>query len=462
MRALCLMLALLAPQPAAADPMADWADEVIYFVMIDRFADGDPENNDGADPANPLAFHGGDLAGITAQLDEIATLGATALWITPVVQQIAGPVDNPEGPFWGHHGYWASDFNALDPRYGTEADLTALVDAAHARGIKVLLDVVYNHVGYGADWTRDRPDWLRQGDACGSDPVTLCLADLPDLRTELPEVQEFLFDAHLGLAERTGIDGFRLDTFKHLDAAFWAAHRDAVRDRLGPDFFLLGEIWDGDRFLAEDPFAAGALNALIDFSFRDRVLKFLTGVTAADRLGRYLVARHDVTGGLMAPYLSSHDMPMMLAMLRGDTTRLRIAMALLMFAEGPPIITWGEEYGRAGGPWPDNRGDMPWPDSGLPRDEGLRADIAALIALRRSDPGFHTGALTVIAADGARLILQRGDWLMALNRGPDPMAVGAMPLPPGDWRLRFGDGPDQVYGAAMLPGPGVSIWQKRD
>jgi alpha-amylase len=444
-----------------------WADEIIYFVMIDRFADGDPGNNQGADPANPLAFQGGDLAGLTARLPEIASLGATALWITPVVQQIAGPVDNEHGPFWGHHGYWAEEFATLDPRYGSEADLAALVDAAHGLGIKVLLDVVYNHVGYGASWTVTQPDWLRQGDQCGADDVTLCLAGLPDLRTDLPEVRDALFEAHLGLAQRVGLDGFRLDTFKHVEADFWAAHRDQVRARLGEEFLLLGEVWDGDRYLAEAPFAAGTLDGMLDFSFRDRVMRFLQGSESAERLARYLTNRHQVTGGVMAPFLSSHDVPMLLAMLRGDRAKLRIAFALLMMAEGPPVITWGEEVGRAGGPWPDNRGAMPWggddqmPGAGLPRDEGLRADLAALIALRRGDPGLHSGPLVTHHAADDVLILQRGDWLIAVNRGAGPVAVGALGPPAGNWWIAWGDGPDQPMGAAMLPGPGVTLWQRR-
>ncbi len=466
--ALLLTGALSAAAPVAADGraerLADWADEVIYFVMIDRFADGDPGNNAGVDPADPLAFHGGDLAGLTLALDEIAGLGATALWITPVAQQVPGPVDSPEGPFWPHHGYWAEDLAAIDPRYGTEADLAALVAAAHERGMKVLLDVVYNHVGYGAGWTRDRPDWLRQGEECGGDAVTLCLADLPDLRTEDPAVRDALFAAHLGLAARTGLDGFRLDTFKHVEPAFWEAHRDAVRARLGEDFFLLGEIWDGDKYLAEGPFAAGTLDGLIDFSLRDRVLKFLQGSESAVRLGRYLTNRHNLQDGLLAPFLSSHDMPMMLAMLRGDTARLRVALALLMLSEGPPILAWGEEVARAGGPWPGNRGDMPWgardlaPGAGLPRDEALRADLASLIALRRDHPDLWRGPLEVLLAEGDLLVLQRGRWLVAVNRGSAAIGLGVAPPPAGTYARVWGSGPDDPRGAQPLQGPGVGIW----
>jgi len=421
------LLALALGLGAPAQAQSGWADEVIYFVMLDRFADGDPTNNTGVDTANPVAFHGGDLSGLTAALDEIDDLGATAIWVSPLVAQIPGSVASDAGPFFAHHGYWANDFSRLDARFGTEAELAALVTAAHARGIRVILDVVYNHVGYGADWTRDNPEWLRQGDDCGGDPVTACIFGLPDIRTELAAVRRALFAAHIGLAERTGLDGFRLDTVKHVSHDFWRAHAAEVRARLGPDFLLLGEVWDGDKYLARPYFEGGELDALLDFGFRDRMLKFLTGVSDAARLGRYLSNRHKVAPGrLLAPFLSNHDMPMLLAMLRGDRDRQLLAATALLTAPGLPVITWGEEVGRRGGLWPDNRQDMPWgdrpmpPGAGDPRDEPMRAAYKALIALRRDTPALRENSVAVLAASGGRLALERGPAARVFfNRGPD-------------------------------------------
>lgn len=433
---------------------ADWRNEVLYFVMLDRFADGDPANNQTVDLDNPLAFHGGDLAGLTSRLDEIADLGATALWITPVVEQVAQPVDADGLPFHAHHGYWAEDFTRLDPRYGTEAELKALIDAAHAKGLKVLLDVVYNHVGYGADWTRTRPEWLRQGEDCGGDAITLCLSGLPDLRTELPEVRAALFDVHLGLAERVGADGFRLDTYKHISQDFWTEHRAQTRSRLGQDFFLMGEIWDADKYTAKAPFEQDTLDAVLDFGFRDRTLKFLSNIEDASRYSRYYVKRHDVAEGhVLAPFLSSHDVPLMLALLRGDTAKLRLGFALMMFSDGMPVITWGEEVGRKGGVWPANREAMAWgedsaqlPGAGVARDEALRADVQALIALRRAEPDLRHAPIEVIAAQGDLLVLRKGRVVLALNRGADTLPLPG--LPDGDWR--------SVLGAPMGALPPVS------
>jgi len=425
---------LLAATPLMAKGLAD---EVIYFVMLDRFADGDSGNNQGVDSTNPLAFQGGDLRGLTQKLPYIADLGATAIWITPVVQQIEGSIKAENGlDFYPHHGYWASDVTKLDRRYGSEDDLKALVEAAHARGIKILLDVVYNHLGYGME-SSDSAGWLRKGAECGSDPVTLCLSGLPDYKTELPEVRRYLFDAYIGLAERTGLDGFRLDTFKHVSHDFWQAHRTEVDRRLGKNFILIGEIWDGDRFLAKPYFKGDEANAIFDFSFRDRVLKFLSGVYDGAKLGRYLAARHDVqTGYYLAPFLSNHDMSMMLAMLRGDKQRLAIAATLLMSAEGPPVLTWGEEIGRRGGVWPDNREGMDW--NGPSRDDALRDIFKRLITVRKATPDLRGSGYKVLYSDKEILVYQRGEnAIVAISRSDAMQAITLDGVDPAAWHLAF-------------------------
>lgn len=438
------LLAFLLVFASAVSANEAWRNDVIYFVMLDRFADGDPGNNQGVDPQDPLAFHGGDLKGLRDNLDEIADLGATAVWITPLVRQV-GPVPSEHGLFWGHHGYWADDFEQIDPRFGSEEELRLLVARAHDLGLKVILDVVYNHVGYGADWTRSRPEWLRQGEACGGAAETLCLSGLPDLRTELPALRAHLFDAHIGLAARVGLDGFRLDTVKHIPLDFWQAHRARVRADLGADFLLLGEVWDADKYLARPYFEGGAMDAITDFGFRAQTLRFLTGVSGAERYGRYLARRHDVPEGrLLAPFLSSHDMPMLLAMLRGDAARLRIAAVLMLTSEGLPIITWGEELGRRGKAWPLSREDMPWgarqipPGAGAARDEALRRDMQALIALRRARPALTGSAIEIVHAEGRQLAYRRGGVLVLINAGPEPWGFAPPGFDPGAWRALYG------------------------
>ncbi len=425
---------------------ADWGEEIIYFVMIDRFADSDGQRDFGVEPDNPLAFHGGDLRGLTEQLDEIQSLGATALWITPVARQVETPVPSSEtgGLFHGHHGYWAEDLSGVDPRFGTEDDLIALADALHARGMKLMLDVVYNHLGASTAMARDpaRKDWLRQGADCGGDAVTTCIFGLPDFRTEDPEVAAYVLEQQIGLAARVGADGFRLDTFKHLAPTFWGQHRAAVRARLGEDFYLLGELWGADKYEARPHFAADLVDGFIDFGFRKAVYDYLRGVQNGDKLGRYLTGRHRIEPGHhLAPFLSSHDMPLLLAQLRGDKARLKLGFTLLLTASGPPIITWGEEVGRRGGVWPDNRGDMPWgaraiePGAGLARDEALRGFVQALIAWREAHPDLsHAEPETLLSTPDALVFAKGRCTVVGVNRGEEPLdlsrieALGALVL----------------------------------
>jgi alpha-amylase len=453
---------LPAPQPAAApapaaatapavrvEPHASWQEAILYFVVLDRFADGDRRNNRDVRRGLPGTFHGGDLAGLTVALDDVAELGVTALWITPVVQNVPGFVTGAGFPDWAYHGYWADDFTRLDPRFGTEADLAALVEAAHARGIAVLLDVVYNHVGYGSRYLDSAATraWLRSpGDgSCGDDDLTLCVAGLPDLRTELPQVAEHLFAAHLGLAARAGADGFRLDTVKHVSHDFWQEHRRRADERLGEEFFLLGEVWGGDAEVLDPWFAGDEIDAGIDFGFQGGVVGFLDGRGRAVAFNRYLESRQRVRPGyLLAHYLSSHDVPTALSLLGGDRELFRLAALLQMTTSGLPVVFYGEEVGRLGGEWPHNRSDMPWgergiePGAGLPRDEALRRDYRRLIALRRAHPALWRGSHEAVATgDEDLLVFVRRDEVagdavvVGVNRGAEA-AEAALDLPP-EW-----------------------------
>ncbi len=258
---------------------SDWSDDVVYFVLVDRYADGDSANNRGVERRNPGGFHGGDLKGLTAQLDELADLGVTALWINPVQKQIAqcpyasapAKLGIPEFRHCGFHGYWIDDFTALDPHFGTLDDLKKLVEEAHKRHIKVLLDVVYNHAGYGSSYesrrTSDGQSWLRFGEGnCEVDPVTCRVGGLPDFRTELPEVRDYLLKANIDLARQAGVDGFRLDTFKHIETDFWLEHRRRTRAEIGKDFFLLAEHWGGRCEVARSVSSSGTRSMPVSIS----------------------------------------------------------------------------------------------------------------------------------------------------------------------------------------------------
>ncbi len=419
---------------AAAPVPTPWPDSVIYFAIVDRFADGDPSNNTGVDINAKGTFHGGDLAGLRQHLDEIASLGVTALWITPVVDNIDGFVTGAGFPDWAYHGYWADDFTRIDARFGTEEELKKLVDAAHARGMRVLLDVVYNHAGYNSRYLTDPGTraWLRSNERgdCGSDDITSCLSGLPDFRTELPEVADSLFDAHLGLAKRVGLDGFRLDTVKHVTHEFWQEHRRRTREELGGEFYLLGEVWGGDAESLDPWFAGDEMDAGFDFGFQGSVLGWLQGRGRTVAFDRYLKMREKLrTGHQLSHFLSSHDVRGALDQLGGDKDLFRLAAVLQFTTAGIPMIYYGEEVGRRGGEWPDNRSDMPWgaraisPGAGKPRDEALRDDYRKLIAIRKAHPALSRGVHSAIATEGDVLVFSQkhaesdDEVIVAVNRG---------------------------------------------
>ena len=429
----------------SVQPQQGWADAILYFVLIDRYVDLDFTNDYQVDRAGKGTFHGGDLKGLTAHLDELAELGITAIWINPVVKNIDHYVDSVGFPDWAYHGYWADDFTRLDRRFGTEQELGDLVAAAHTRGIKVLLDVVYNHAGYGSSYAT-RPDadrWVRTGrknNPCGEDDVTMCVAGLPDFKTEDPMVADYLMNAHLGLAKRVGLDGFRLDTLKHVSHAFWQQHRRRARKELGNDFFLLGEVWGGDEEVLDPWFENDELDAGFDFPFQGGVLGFVQGRGRTIAFSRYLERRHRVRPGyLLAHFLSSHDVPGALYLLKGDKDLFKLCAVLQFTSLGLPVVYYGEEVGRFGGDWPDNRSDMPWgsrdilPGKGRPRDEDLRGFYKRLIDIRRGHSALRQGAYRALATEGDLLVYAREDGketvYVALNRGNSAASFRA-PLPP--------------------------------
>jgi glycosidase len=421
--------------PAGSNPLPEWPDAVLYFVVLDRFADGDASNNANVDVSAKGTFHGGDLAGLTQHLDEIASLGVNALWITPVVDNIDGFVTGAGFPDWAYHGYWADDFTRVDPRFGTEAELKTLVDEAHKRGMRVLLDVVYNHAGYNSRYlTNPRTKlWLRSNEtgSCGTDDITTCVAGLPDFKTELAEVRDYVIDAQLPLAKRTGVDGYRLDTVKHVTHDFWQEHRRRIDAELGENFFLLGEVWGGDAQSLDPWFAGDEMDGGFDFSFQGSALGWLQGRGRTVAFDRYLKLREKVRSGyLLAHFLSSHDVRGALDILEGDKELFRLAAILQLTSAGLPTIYYGEEVGRPGGDWPDNRSDMPWgskgiaPGAGKSRDEALRADYTKLIAIRKAHPALSRGVHTALSTTGDLLVYSQkhedDEVIVAINRGSEP------------------------------------------
>ena len=462
---------VVAPAPAPPKERVPWDRAVLYFVVLDRFADGDASNDANVDLTAKGTFHGGDLKGLRAQLDEIADLGVTALWITPVVKNVPGFVTGAGFPDWAYHGYWPDDFTAIDPRFGTEEDLKGLVADAHRRGIRVLLDVVYNHAGYNSRYLADlrTRNWLRSEDrgTCGQDDLTSCVSGLPDWKTEIPEVQDYVMLPQVELARRVGLDGFRLDTVKHVDHPFWRVHRERTR-AVAPDFFLLGEVWGGDAQVLDPWFSGDELDAGFDFGFQGSTLAFVQGRGRAVAYDRYLKSREKVRPGrLLSHFLSSHDVPGALFQLQGNKELFRLAAVLQMTTGGIPMIYYGEEVARPGGDWPDNRSPMPWgsrnvlPGKGLPRDEAMRAFYRKLVGVRNAHPELATGSHISIASEGDLLVFGRRDaerkrtTVVLVNRGAAE-AQARFPLPE-DWAGATGATDVLGDGAASVTDGAVEI-----
>ncbi len=451
-----------------------WADEVLYFVLVDRFADGDPSNNRGVDRRNPGGWHGGDLKGLTQQLGELADLGVTAIWINPVqLQQARGmPAGAPgAGSFTheGFHGYWMHDFEQMEPRFGSEADLKNLVDEARKRGIKVLLDIVVNHAGYTSSYTSRRTAsgeaWLRVGEGnCEVNPVTCAVGGLPDFKTEIPEVRDHVINANIGLAKRTGVDGFRIDTYKHVSSEVWLEHRKRTREQLGKDFFLLAEQWGGTAQSLDEFFARDEVDSGFDFSFKGSCEAWVQGRGRTVAYAAYLRNRHQVRPGyVLAHYLSSHDEPMMLGNLQGDRQRFRICAALQMTSLGMPVIYYGEEVARGGHEWPFTRNDMPWgerdilPGKGIARDEALRGFYKRLIQTRKEHAALRRGDYLMLTAPADRTLAfarrdaASGDRVIVVANREDEALTADIALP-ADWPARALR--DRLADASVTPAEG--------
>lgn len=477
----------------------DWRDEVIYQVLIDRFANGDAGNDYRVDLSAEGRYHGGDWKGLEDRLDYIERLGITALWISPVIKN----VDTDAG-FDGYHGYWAQDLAQLNPHFGDLAALRRLVDAAHKRGIKVIVDIVTNHMGqvfyydinrngepdervsgsgttspvghineYDPDfdprgvqsftslgeagpapviftrdaktnhWTPgpaplDRPEaYNRKGRTYNfEDPDQLLHGDFPgglkDVDTTRCDVKEAMVDSYTRWVELTDIDGFRIDTVKHVEAEFWRYFSQKVRKRLAAQgktrFLMFGEAFDGRNDLVGS-FTQRKLPSAEELARENECVTDGTSI-GGDQLDsvfffpQYYAAVRDVlqrggatqgiatlwesrsthygteamAGGIdVAPqnalvnFLDNHDVPRFLY--EGDESALKQALVFLFTAEGIPCVYYGTEQGLNGGNDPANREDL-W-KTGYAEDGVLFQWVQRLTALRADVSALRRGQVEV-------------------------------------------------------------------
>lgn len=485
------------PVKAAGSPQRPFVDDVVYFLITDRFANGDLANDRGGmaggpaqhgfDPADIGMFQGGDFRGLTARLDYIAGLGATAIWITPpvvnkVVQRYEG------GMSAGYHGYWATDFLNVDPHLGSNADFRAFVEAAHARGLKVIMDIVVNHTAdiiqyrecgalgdacpYRSSgdypdaaytpllppgqervknpaWLNDVRHYHNRGESSfkGESSLLGDFARLDDLRTEDRAVADGLIEIYKHWIGTYRIDGFRLDTAKHVNADFW--HRfvpeisSFARDQGIADFTIFGEV--ADRNIAD--LAAHThltrLPSVLDFGFFQAAID-----TLAEGKGSYVwenwlradavypagldraglptfISNHD--NGRLAHFISRANPKMPAAEIQA---RVALGHALMFLGRGVPVLYYGDEQGFIGlgddkqarqpmfatpsrqfnfeprlGPRPPAGGDSFNPDHPLYRA------IAELAAIRHDHSGLRRGEMVIrhVEEKGGLLAFSRID-----------------------------------------------------
>ena len=438
--------------------------DVMYLIMPDRFANGDPRNDEptgspgSQDRSKPRAYHGGDLLGIQNHLPYLKDLGVNTLWLTPIVKN---------GAREDYHGYGAVDVYAVDPHLGALQDYQNLVAAAHQQGMKIVFDVVPNHVGPKHPWVSNPPlpDWFHGtgqhhidsfspfkgsfygkagGPAVGNDLFESLidphvsvgmkqnltegwfLGILPDMNTENPLVEQYLLQNSIWWAEISGLDGYRVDTFPYVGRKFWANWHTGLR-RLYPFLTTIGEVFHPDPSVTSF-FAGGVrrydgidsgLSTVFDFpmffTLRDVLLRGAPTGRIAD------VLRHDSSyprPEVLVPFFANHDVPRFASAEGSSPAKLKLAFGLTLALRGIPEIYYGDEIGMPGGGDPDNRRDFPggwigdandaFTESGRTRgQQEIFSYAQSLLKLRRQHPALRTGQLWHLASDESSYVFAR-------------------------------------------------------
>jgi glycosidase len=414
-------------------------EDVLYLIMIDRFADGDPSNNAGLyDRKNKFYYHGGDLQGVIDHLPYLKELGVTAIWLTPWydnydrLNQIELKEDKPST---GFHGYNPQDFYTVEEHFGTLAKLRELVDAAHRAGLKIIQDQVMNHTGPYHPWVDDPPttSWFNGTKArhLKNSFQTWVLHDpraveslkretmegwfldfLPDLNQRDPEVARYLIQNTLWWIGTTGLDGIRMDTWQYVPNSFWAEWTSRLK-REFPKFKVVGEVKDGDvvhtsffqggrtRFDGVD----SGLDSLLDFPLFYPIRHAFAEGKAIDEIPKtlakdYLYANSEI----LVTLLGGHDDGRFMSEKGATIAGLKLANAFVLTTRGVPQLYYGDELAMEGPDEPTTRGDFPGGFAGDKRnaftatgrnkdEQELFEFIRQLTDLRRELEPLQIGAL---------------------------------------------------------------------
>ena len=434
------------PNPTDGFSAPGWRGRQVYYqIFPERFKNGDPSRTPadadawGAPPTREN-FMGGDLVGITEGLDYIQSLGVTCLYLTPIFRSPS------------NHKYDTADYFEIDPAFGTKDDLRRLVDGVHARGMRIILDGVFNHCGY---WWDKFQDVVRNGEASPyrswffihSYPVDAerqnydCVGHykwMPKLNLADPDARDYFLSIGRYWLQEFHIDGWRLDVADELPTTFLEAFAAEMRG-WKPDCILLGETWgDAGRLVN-----GNRLDSAMNYLFRDAAVAWLAkdALPASEfgcRLNRTLALYPGETNLRMYNLLDSHDTARFLYEAGGDKARLRLAVAMQMTFPGSPAIFYGDEIGLSGSNDPGCRMAMQW--DGEKQDRQLLNWYRQLISLRLASDSLTDGDYRTVLADDGANVYAFSRWvpgeqtLVILNAGAAPWR-GRLPIP--EWAREF-------------------------
>jgi len=462
----------------------DWRDAILYFVFVDRFLDGNPGNNGAPSGAEGGAeYEGGDWAGLLSKIEDgyFTDLGVNALWITVPMQNPNNKEIGSDGKYYSaYHGYWPGDLDKTEERFGTLEELQAVVDAAHAKDIKVIVDYAMNHVHDSAPVYAQHADWFWPntngnggncvcGEGCSwdvpADARRCWFRDyLPDFNFTNAAARKFSIDNALSWITKTGIDGFRLDAVKHIEDSWIADLRARVTSEIEPvsgqHFYMVGETFTGDKGTIKyyvDP--VNKLDGQFDFPLRVSLTRtVLMRKAPMSELADFLNANDTYYGsGIMSTFIGNHDMPRPIHF--GENTpawdnewadgkdkafankpglpagnsafeRLANAFTVLFTTKGVPLIYYGDEIGLPGAGDPDNRRFMQW--AGYSAGQQLLLDrLKKLTKIRADHPALRHGSRATLGVTNDTLTYKMSTAaetvFVIINRGDSQQAASGLP-----------------------------------
>jgi len=427
----------------------EWAKEAVFYqIMPERFANGNPDNDpkpveNWGSPPKIDNFFGGDLQGVLEHLNHLTDLGINAIYFTPLFTSPS------------YHKYDTTDYQQVDPHFGDNALLKKVTEACHERGIRVVLDAVFNHCGeqfppfqdvllHGqsskyAGWFHINEFPVKIKDGVPTYDTFGFFGNMPKFNTANPEVKEYL----LGVAEywirEIKLDGWRLDVANEIDHHFWRDFRNVVK-KVNPEAYIIGEVWsDSLNWLLGDQF-----DSVMNYPFADKVLEFfcggMDGYSFSNEMGSLIIRYPQQTNEVIFNMLCTHDTPRLLTRVGGDKRKLKLCVVFLFTYIGTPCIFYGDELGLTGNADPDCRKCMEWDPK--QQDLELLDFYKKMIALRKKHAVLRHGHFRFLQANSGNpcIIYERMDQVMHFTiwmNNTDKACVLSHPIQTSDWQDAF-------------------------